>query len=423
MSEVYWGKYKAYLFLGLFSLAVVLFQYTLEIKYSWDSNWYILFSDWIGNSFNFDRLAVYPPLYYLSLGLLESLGLNIVSSILVYWWISYFLILIVFFSITRSSLLSILGLITIISNPKTLSMFRYVWTELGYSVILMIATYLLFKILTEDKSKKYKVIFLISIALLPTQRYIGAYISTYLGLIYLFSNRNYILNRLSELLVATLPLLFLFAWNLLLTGHIAGPRTASSIPMMKNFILTQNVLFNVFRPEWLFLLITILVLAIISWKKRKFNILLLLLFIPFIQSFFQVLSNTMYAINGINPRYFIVFSPVIVLLITLVIDALVENKKRMLISIATIFILLTGFNFWFSNNKHYTYITNNHIYSDEKIKSFLGNIKNSTTVGIFTGGGRHLSAEYILTSKIIPYMHCQKYKVVGNLDKTKKIST
>lgn len=414
-TSLYAKEVKLYIWLSIIALSIILFQYFLGIKYSWDSNYYLLFSDGIASSNNFDRMAVYAPLYYWSLGILNFFGLSSVGSILLYWWISYFAILTVLFSLTRNIVISALGLIAILSNPTTLSLYRYAWTELGYSAILVVAIYSLYKILTEEKeNNSYQLIFLISISILPVQRYIGGYLSVYLGLIYLFSNRKYILNRLSKLIIATLPLIFVISWNVLLTGHMSGSRQPGSLSLLENFELARKVLFQNFSPEWIILLILILITSIISWKKRKFNPLLLLLFIPIAQLIFQIISSTIYAFDTINPRFFIVLTPAIILLIALTLQDNIKNKKGYIVGLVVVFVVIISLNFSYGNQKQYPFLKKESHDTYTKTKSFLLQIEELSTVGIYTGGHQLLGAQFILTSNIIPSSHCQNYKSVGN---------
>ena len=134
------------------------------------------------------------------------LGFNTIISILIYWGISYFLILTVFYLTSKNFLYSIVGFIAILSNLSTFDLFRFVWTELGYSVILVMAVFSLYKY-HNCYDKKFKILFLISIALLPIQRYIGAYISLYLGLIYLFLDKKHTIKRGLELSLTLLPII------------------------------------------------------------------------------------------------------------------------------------------------------------------------------------------------------------------------
>ncbi len=412
---------KPYVLLIISALAVVLFQYFLGINYSPDSNWYLLLSDLMGNSNDFDRLAVLAPLYYWSLGILKFFGFSTIGSILFYWWISYSAILAILFSATKNIFLSVIGLIAILSNPANLALYRQVWTEMGYSAILMVSVYSFYKLATQkEKSNEYELLFLISISLLPIQRYIGAYISIYLGLVYLFLNIKYILERFRNLIMAALPLIFVVSWNILLTGHISGFRKTGIFTLMENYELAKKVILDFFYPEWVILFIGILIIAIVSFKKRKLNPLIFLLLVPTIQLISQIASSTIYKFDIIGPRFFIVLAPTIVLLVVLWVQEIFKNKINYIFASFIILMLLIGLNIVYGNWNRYPFVDKYPLYdkgytgSYTSVKKFLSQIKDTSTVGILVGGKKYLSARFILDPKIIPYTHCQQYKTVGD---------
>ena len=407
-----------YLVVAFVSLLIVLLQYHIGFEYSWDSLWYILFADWIGDSFNFDRLAVYSPLYYETLGFFKLFGLSTISTILLYWWICYFIIISLFYTLTKNMFISILALFAILSNINLWVTYRTIWTEMGYSVLLLAALYSLYKYLDNNDSKNsYKYIFLFSIAMLPIQRYIGVYISIYLSLLYLFSSKKDLLQRFYDLVIASIPLLFVLVWNYLLSGFIAGPREPSPYSFEKNLHMSRDVLSGYFHIESVFFIVIFLFLIISILKTRRSYSLLLLFLVPIIEVFFQILSNTQYNINAINPRYFVVLVPSVVLLITLLIkDKFQRYRKTMLFLLFTSYMIIIGYNV---KRHYYAYITNP-TQNYTKVKHYLFNIKAPAKIGIFTGGYQHYSSDYILLDQIIPLAHCHKYKSVAKLNMLSK---
>ncbi|SFV63090.1 hypothetical protein MNB_SV-6-558 [hydrothermal vent metagenome] len=409
-----WEKYKPYLFIGFFSFLVVLLQYHVGFECSWDSLWYILFADWIGNSLNFDRLAVYPPLYYETLGFFKLFGLSTISTILLYWWICYYIIITLFYSLTRNITVSILALLAILSNIDLWNTYRTIWTEMGYSVLLLTALHSLYKYLNSvDSKNSYKYLFLFSIAMLPIQRYIGVYISIYLGLIYLFSSKKDLLQRFYDLMMAITPLLFVLAWNYLLSGFVAGPREPSPYSFAKNFHMSRDVLSGNFHIESVFYIVISLFLIISMLKRRRFSSLFLLLLVPAIEVFFQIVSNTQYNINIINQRYFVVLVPSVVLLITLFIEGQFKKRNKIMISLMLAsYMIIIGYNVKRHYNAYITNPTQNYM----KVKNYLFNIKAPSKIGVFTGGYQHYGSDYILLDQIIPLAHCHKYKSVAKFN-------
>ena len=409
-------------FIWLFFVAgfTVLIQNYIGILYNYDSNAYLYFANNIVYNLDFLRDPRYAPLYSFSLSFLQFSGLNTVQSILVYSLGSYYLILLGFYLISKNSIFSIIGFFTIFSNLTTATQFRFVWTELGYSVLLITAVLGLYKYKISYNTK-YKFLFLFSIALLPVQRYIGGYVSLYLGLIYFFLYKKNFVNRGVELFLTTIPLVIVILWNIYLSGYISGPRVKAHLGLIENTKLVLKVLYFNFSPEWLIYLFIVFILFILIWKKKKSLFLFFIFITPFIQVCSQIQSSSTYRINKINTRYFIVLTPLIIfLLIIFLKEIFKKNKSHYKYYLLALFIGLNSSNLFLLTNR-YDYNLggqnrnlNTKIESFAKVREFLSSIPRNTNVGIYVRNTKFLQAEFILTSRIIPQNHNQGYSVSKN---------
>ncbi|MDU8885491.1 hypothetical protein RXV94_04905 [Yeosuana sp. MJ-SS3] len=403
-----------YLWFSFVALVVVLLQSKLGIRYSYDSNWYIIFANRISENLDFTHQPVYAPLYSWSLGFLNLIGLSTILSILVYWWVSYFFILIGFYLLLKNIGFSVLGLFVVLSNLTVSSLFRFVWTELGYSVLLIFSVLSLYKLINSS-NKNYKVLFLLSISLLPLQRYIGGFISVYLGLIYLFFNNKNILKKSFELFLATIPISTVVIWNLFVSGFISGKRKSATSSLIDNLKQTLNVLYHNFSPEWLIFIFICFVIIILITKKKKISpILFFIFFTPIIQVCAQIYSNSTYSIDAIQPRYFIVITPLIVLLLMLFLNEIFKKKHAYFQYYSfLLFFILVSCNLFTINKRHHSVNSNNEV-SYKEIKRYINTIPEDSKIGVFAKNTICRQAELILTSKIIPITHCQNYKINGD---------
>jgi len=409
-------------FIWLFFVAVftVLIQNYIGILYSYDSNVYLYFANKIVYNLDFLRDPRYTPLYSFSLSFLQFSGLNTVQSILVYSLGSYYLILLGFYLISKNSIFSIIGFFTIFSNLTTASVFRFVWTELGYSMFLITAVIGLYKYRISYNTK-YKLLFLFSIALLPIQRYIGGYVSLYLGLIYLFLYKKDFIKRGVELSLTIIPIVIVVLWNISLSGNISGPRVKAHLGLIENTKLVLKILYFNFSPEWLIYIVIVFVLFVLIWKKKKPLFLFFLFITPLIQVCSQILASSTYRFNKINTRYFIVLTPLIVFLIFIFFKEISKKNKNhykyyflaliIALNLSNVLLLTKRYDVSLGGHK---IKRNTKIETFGKVRKFLSSIPKNTNVGIYVRNTKFLQAEFILTSRIIPQNHNQNYSVNKN---------
>lgn len=252
-------KHSICFYLVIFSLLITSLQYHFGIGYSPDSNWYILLADRFGVSLDLSRRAVFAPLFPWSLGILRFIGLSTEASIFLYWFISYSILLFIFYRVTDSPTISCLAILAVLSNARTMGLFRMAWTELGYAVILLVAIYSLYELNAPDRSivghdisYRYRLLFVISLSLLPLQRYIGAYLCVYLGLVYLIYGIHgtpSLFSRAVDLFVAATPTVLVLVWNVLISGHFSGSRALAPSTFTQNIALTARVLYTSFNID------------------------------------------------------------------------------------------------------------------------------------------------------------------------------
>ncbi|MFC4721175.1 hypothetical protein ACFO5O_02495 [Geojedonia litorea] len=402
-----------YLWFFIVAFLVTLLQYQLGIRFSYDSNWYIYNASKIGENLDFTRPPVYAPLYGWSLGFLNLIGISTIGSVFIYWWASYLCLLIGFHFLLKNVGLTICCLCVVLSNLTTNNLFKFVWTELGYSALLMfsVSSLYTFKI---SNNKAFKILFLISIALLPLQRYIGAILSVYLGLVYLFHSKNKIVQRAIELVVSAIPITILVLNNFLLSGHFSGARESATISLATNVKSTIRVLYYNFSPEWIIYFLTFIISFFIIRKSQRSVFLFFICLTPIIQVVSQIYSNSKYHIDLINPRYFIVLTPLLVLLIILIFKE--TNKgKNVIYRSYFLFITLILSNL-FLLKKRDAFINNEPQASYSKIKLLVSDLPEKSKIGVFVKNTVFLQSELILASKIIPDNHCQSYAIKNDVN-------
>lgn len=403
----------------LFILAILLssFQIYLGVSYSYDSNWYLLFSESIRN-LSLERRVEYAPLISWTLGLIKLLGFHGVNAIFIYWLFLYFSILCLFQLYLRNIWLTFFSVGAILTNELYYRSIQYLWTEFGYSVILAAAVSSLLLIIVGKNERISSPIFFLAIAFLPLQRYIGSYISLYLAIIFLlWSPSNVYLKSICKLSLSFLPILIVMYWNFLISGHYSGPRSPSLVPSyIDNLVIAFNVLRSYMWPYWILFIGAVMYQisqAMRDFSKEKIFVLLILL-TPFIQFFVQIYANSTYDIDKIHePRYHIVLIPTLLFMSLLFIKFSVKSGIKY---IWLILLAIIGFNLYIFKASTPFYSAENFIKEDRYIdvKKILSEIPPSV-IYIYAQNGSVMSAEIILDGKILPDTYCKSYRAKGSI--------
>jgi hypothetical protein len=406
-----------YMWIFIGSAAFTALQYNLGVLYSWDSNWYLIFSESMSENMDFDRKAVYAPLYYFSLSILQFLGFTSEGSVVAYWFICYSALVFFLYRVTKSVVASLLIFVVIVAVEATGVLYRFAWTELGYATILVAASVFLYEHLAKGKSKKSELAFLVCLSLLPVQRYIGGYIAVYMGLVYLsFSpSVSCFFKRSRRLALATIPLVSIILWNMIISGEVSGPRPETPYSYAENFNLAESVIFNHFKWVWFLWLLCIASSAavlVLNFKGRSkyWLVLVAIGLVPAVQALAQIHSSSIYQFDEIGPRFFIVLVPFFYAYFLIVINEISYAKRWFFMSASVLGVFLLSY----SGNGRYDFFEKNNIEkSTAQIRDYLGE-ESPSTVGFYIRGQNHLAAEYILSKKILPNNMCKEYRLQGS---------
>lgn len=392
------------------------------IHYSDDSRIYILFSQILSDNFDFDKPEAYAPLYIWTLALLKSLGLGTVAAIYFTWFFYYLIITFSFSLVSKSSLLSGIGLIFVFSNMATGFLYRYVWTELGYAALLTLSCATLYTISSLHSEKMCR-FFLLTLALLPLQRYIGAFIAMYLSLIYLLSYRDLAdrLLALKKLSFIFTPAAIIYSWNFLSSGDISGPRIGVTTPYRLVIDQATSVIIEDFFVEWAMWLglSTLLLVRILSTSHsgRKTTVITsLLMMTPLVQIAAQIYSNSAVAIDPMNTRYLIILTPVFYLL--LLIFSRTNSPSNSFIFVALVAVIAISANIYSTDRSRFNFFWKAFDIDLIKTRAELGYLEPSRIGVYFDKAGfpatrNFMASDYILAGRILPNRMCKTYIARG----------
>ena len=405
------------------AMAYTFLQAYHGIHYSHDSKIYLLFSQTISDNFDFDRPESYAPLYFWTLALIRLLGFDAISAIHISWLLYYLVIVYSFYLVSGSILVSALGLFFISSSMVTGLLFRYVWTELGYSALLTLLCATAF-LLISDKACKGELVFLLALALLPLQRYIGAYLSVYVGFIYVVSQygSGNIVKNFLRVLIAFSPAMIIYCWNFLLSNNISGPR----IRVNTEYTLVMNEALSVIVRDFFAHWVTWVILTVIFWlrmiaSKRSANkniiFVALLMLVPMVQLAAQIHSNSVLAIDQMNPRYLIILTPVFFLALAITVNTIIPSRNTVFTVVGAI--VIAAFSFSTSDVSRFNFFWRTLDVEFVGTKAELGYLQPSR-VGIYVDKTGHptmnnfMASDFILAKKILPNRMCKKYVVQGD---------
>ncbi len=250
--------------------AAVLAIYQQGYVFTWDSNMYLIFADMFAQGYP-DRESSYAPLTIWSLGALRRILGDFPASLNAYFFIVWFAW---FWLVSRAAggalLAGALAFVVLFGNPVVLEQFAIVLSEPAYSVLFSIAfVSLLALVLPAGRQKAppagWQAAFLIALALLPVQRYAGAFVAVFLGAAYLVAQPG--LQRLRRLALAALPGLFVLFWNLRATGHPTGYREPSHRGFAENMATLGDTIGATFRPELAMFALLVALLGLL-WHRQ-----------------------------------------------------------------------------------------------------------------------------------------------------------
>lgn len=254
--------------------------------------------------------------------------------------------------------------------------------------------------------------------MLPIQRYIGGYVAIYFGFIFLLSSVSFhdFLKKIFGLIIATIPFICVIAWNFIISDGISGSRSPAEFSFYQNLIFSLQVINDFFLPQWvLWFLLTLSCIPLSAYffphKSLQYKMCFIFIFLlPLVQLLAQTHSSSVYKIDPINPRFFIILTPLFYLLILILKYHFFKQLNNVyLVFLICVFSLL---NFMMSNINNYNIFNFTNIDSN-KAKVFLNNI-SPTHIGLYIKGEKHLAADLILTNKILPQDLCQDYSIYGD---------
>ena len=403
-------------FVSLFVLAATVYQAQLGAFYTWDSDVYLIMANKLAHQFSLERSALYAPLYPLTISIPQMVGFDTNQAVQTAWFISFFLIAVSAYLLSRSVVVAVMALLFLFATEATAFNYRYAWTEMGYAALLTTAISGLFIHITNTDNRKALLMFLIALALLPVQRYIGGYMSFLLGLIFIgFSvDRKMFLRRSGMSALAAIPTVLVILHNYELSGHFAGKRSAAISGFVQNAELSWSTLVQSFQGEMVLVAVTITISIIMVFRtehQRKLAVFLLLLaLLPVAQIIFQIISSSSVHIDQINERYFIVITPVVFINILIISLVWGQSRRRMFFTavvVALITNMLLGQSDKFDRSQQSSQAAT-------PLRQYLANLPVSE-VGLYADETRHLLADEVLTNKIIPSSHCSSYQAIGDL--------
>jgi hypothetical protein len=393
------------------------------IQYSDDSRIYILFSQILSDNFDFDKPEAYAPLYIWTLALLKLFGFGTVAAIYCTWFSYYLIIAFSFSLISRDSLLSGIGLIFVFSNMATGVLYRYVWTELGYAALLSIACAALYTSVNL-KSEKMCRLFLLALALIPLQRYIGAFVAMYLSLIYLLTQQG-LANRLhasKKLFLIFTPAAVIYSWNFLSSGDISGPRIGVTTSYRLVIDQARSVIFEDFLVEWaiwlvLSTLIFVRMFSSCDSGRDRIILTILLMMTPLVQIAAQIYSNSTVAIDQMNPRYLIILTPIFYF--SLLISSRIISPSNRFILVALVAAIGIVANIYFADRSRFNFFSRSFDLDLVKTRTALGYLEPSRVGVYFDKAGfqsmsNFMASDYILAGRILPNRMCKKYIARGD---------
>ncbi len=384
-----------------------------------DSGWYLLVADSFSQGL-FERNPRFAPLYSYCLGTLKFLGLNFHQALTVYLGLTFAAFFFIGNQIIKNIPILILFFVAIFLNAPTYEAFHRIWTEVGYSLFMFIATVGLLRMVTRSSNFSYLVI--LSACALPVQRYIGGYLSLYLGLLYIFFDlkSSQIIRRFLWMVVAAIPATTLILMNYLSTETIAGNgRDPATYSIRENTTMLLGIFRHYFSYEMILYAFAIVYTASLVARK-KVNLRYFLIFlIPLVQMLAQIHSSSTYKFDDINPRFVILVIPTVYLLILLSISNALNfetlpriSESRVKHSVYLILIAMLTIGSFFVKEKHFK-----RVYGESNRRQFLG-IKNAiSSVPIDSKIAFYFNPiirtiPWVELPRMVPDHCCQHYKQI-----------
>ena len=416
-------------FAMLFAASVLILIAMNGWEYLWDSNIFLVFSEMFSNGI-MDREASYAPLTIWSLGGLKAMVGDTATTINVYFfaiWLAFFLT--VRAATSTAIFAKIFAFVFIFTNPATLKVFSQVLSEPGYGVLLSIAVLGVLRIMSRGVGAQkqgldgVEIAFLIALALLPIQRYAGAFAAVPLGLAYLISAGGWrkIGMRFSRLIPCMVPTLFVVFWNVSSTGHLSGYRDPSVTEFAQNWADLINAIMSDYAMEaTVFLLSALLLVGFeLTRAHKSWQRLVALVFImsaPILQLVAQVYTNSVFDLDPIGPRFIAVFVPTIVVVFVVAISrALLHGdtprpaalRDAVLVAAAALIIVFSPrLDIAFTQN-----ISGGEVFPETQ--TMLAQMQVGKVV-VVEGNTKHLFAEDILLNRLYGPPECRKYTTEGS---------
>lgn len=409
------------LFLSIMVPTVIVTWYFQRFGFadSPDSGWYLLVADSFSQG-HFERNPRYAPLYSYCLGALKFLGLNFHQAITVYMGLIFAAFLWFGNQIIKNIPILILFFLSVLFNATTYQAFHMIWTETGYSLFMFIATVGLLRM--EKGNANYSYLVILGACALPVQRYIGGYLSFYLGLLYIFFDLklSQIVRRGVWMVVAAIPAATLILMNYMNTETVAGNgREPATYGILENTVMLLGIFRHYFAYEMiLYALALMYTVSLVVRKKVTFRYLLIFL-IPLVQMIAQIHSSSTYRFDDINPRFVIPIIPTVYLLILLSIsNALnLENFRRiseprlkqsaylfltLILAVGSLLAKETHFKSVYSKGNQQRFL---------KIKNEISEVPFNSTIAFYINPVRRTSP-WVQLPRIIPDHFCQRYEQI-----------
>ncbi len=405
-------RFESYFFAVLISLFAVVFFQMQGIQYSPDSEWYSLFSS-LYSCGQFDRLAVFPPLFYSILSFFKMLGAG-ESSYFIYQFICFFSLMSVFLIVTRNPFYSFFIFALLLSSHLVVEAYSYIWTELGYSVLMCLIVYFFYRCLTKDVHNEQIFFLIVLVAILPLQRYIGIFVSLYVvvavAVFHLDRLNPFVLLRCG--IMAGAPFLFLILWNINISGELTGLRAPASVSLLENLRSLVEVLHEF--SGFVALYLASFVYAVRSLLMSKSS-LIIISFVPLVQLAAQLYASTSVHIDPMGFRYVVPVIPAVLLIFCFAAKEFIFEKQLVsrLLGVLGFFSLVFIFNMGMFDTD--TIDLKNSDPGAALFKTELSSLYGLNNVGIYFRGISHGNGpSLVLSENITPGYVLRGYEVTGS---------
>ena len=338
----------------------------LGIGFTWDTSRYLFYASQFSD-FGNTNTAPYAPLFAISLGTLQHLGLSAPASIFVLYTTmlsSIFLILNVFKrKLDTPFLVFLTAMIAFISSEAMFMLLRRALTELGFAAIISV---IFFGVYTSLESKAVSKWLMIGCMLLPLQRFIGIANSNFILIFTCAFVADTWTNKFEmyfkNAIIVNSPFVIFALTTYSVQGSFLGIRKENTTgTYATNLSLLCEVLWSHFPIEMIITIIAT-VLGIARMIKLMNNdvqeqsncmtesVLMGLSGLTMLVHFTtQIYSSTNVVINPINPRYVIPLYPLFLIQLMLIVrwisSRVSDNANRLsLTSVFCIFLLKIAYN-------------------------------------------------------------------------------